>query len=38
MDNNNVILFDDKSSIFFLIINKLFGKSEKKTIFLTKLM
>lgn len=23
---------------FFLIINKLFGKSEKKTIFLTKLM
>lgn len=38
MDNNNVILFDDKSSIFFLIINKLFVKSEKKTIFLTKLM
>ena len=38
MDNNNVILFDDKSSIFFLIINKLFEKSEKKTIFLTKLM
>ena len=38
MDNNNFILSDYKSSIFFLIINKLFGKSEKKTIFLTKLM
>ena len=38
MDNNIVILFDDKSSIFFLIINKLFGKSEKKKIFLNKLM
>ena len=38
MDNNNVILFDDKSSIFFLIINKLFGKSGKKTISLTNLM
>ena len=33
MDNNNVILFDDKSSIFFLIINKLFGKSEKNDFF-----
>lgn len=33
MDNNNVILFDDKSSIFFLIINKLFGKSKKNDFF-----
>ena len=38
MDNNNVILFDDKSSIFFLIINKLFGKSENKTIFFKKFL